>query len=1163
MSTQEPYPERFDCSSDTEDEGPVGEPDQDGNTDKPKVPKYHSPLGLTTGSMLLTDHSRASVHVYIREDLKKSQRVKYNTFVEAIFGLTPQTQAEWMDIIAKEKWHDDKVISEELEGFCKASTETARYAPLCNVINRIMEMAHGRLPGVPDTYPIADICVKRNDPLYVRPIEAHRGLGAKRKPDLLTLRGRHAVNLRSHKAGATPPTEGPPVPATVPQHPQSKGRVPERDTPTTKTVVPPAGPAPILANAGDSAVDLAEGSAFPDRRGSSEDNRDRDTAFSAGRSPPSPPSPSSPARKRRRASAPGVRWVDDIMNWELKGSSNLSPLLASFKEDRNRSAIPSSEPRPDKEALSSSAASSVRDDASAASDYDDDTASAGMKRRRRQSDLIDCVRLPEPPGSVEENMDSEEREPYDLRAAAIQTGSYALETLASTFGTRLFCVNILFQNDRLYLWYYDACGFVYTDSISLIEDFERAAALFVGVACATPAQLGALPPVIKPPRLARYPENWPPENLKGHTVKIPQTVRRPDGEVARMRDIHLTLQDSVFTQYIVAGRRTFVYTVKTRPDISKGKLIVKLSYQVTRRWKEHELIDKATKAGVGHLPTVHAYGDLWKMSEGVRGVFYKKEKIEYEDRTLRAIIYSKYVPLETLFPTSPESIPLMAYQMIDCEQFIVTVSSCAYYPNFLGLHDLRYKANILHRDISVNNVMYEHRDGRLYFILIDFDMATVVSDDPNVPYKCRSKHRTGTLAFMAVALIQDAARGTSQSPGQKNIAHLLCHDLESIFWLCLWCTLVMVAADSQDQREEFLAIVRAWETKDLWMIASRKKVIKSSELDDEGINLSQAAIDASLDIWFATWSKIWNACNAHLNDYRLDAKLAKPKDKPLPVIDWETVDGRITRDNLRKHLTACIPDPYASSVDLANAEDALPPNASAVLDEAIDIKTTLIAETAPAPNTTDANAIGSRPPMAADGTSEDISPASVGPIDLVAATRAISHIGNSLAAVDTGSERRMRTRASTRLAAAKSSSTAATKSGTEQAKPGAGKAKPSARKAKPGTGRAKAVTRRARSPTREQSAEIAKKANAAAKRTAKKASAAAKKITKKAGTTEKKATKKADTTEKEATKKTGGGNRKTTKQTSPAEKTAKRVAAMTARDSEAENDIRKRLRPRK
>ncbi|KAJ3524518.1 hypothetical protein NM688_g8544 [Phlebia brevispora] len=671
MSTQEPCPDRFDCS-DTEEESPVGEPDQDGNTAKPKAPKHHTPLGLTTGSMLLTDHSRASVHVYVREDLKRSQRVKYNTFVEAIFGLTPQTQTEWMDIIAKEKWHDDTVISEALESFCEASTETARYAPLCTAINRIMEMAHGRLPGVPDTYPIADICVKRNDPLYVRPIEAHRGLGAKRKPDLLTLRGRHAVNLRSHKASGTPPSEGPPVPA--------------KDTATAETIAPlqRAGTAPTSANTGDSAIDPANpvgGPASAEGRGSSEENRDHDTASSAGRGPRSPPFPLSPARKRRRASAPGVRWVDDIMNWELKGSSNLSPLLASFKEDRNRGAIPSSETRLDEEALSSSAASSPRDDASVASDYDDDSASAGMKRRRRQSDLIDCVRLPEPPSSAKENMDSEEREPYDLRAAAIQTGSYALETLACTFGTRLFCVNILFQNDRLYLWYYDACGFVYTDSISFIEDFERTAALFVGVACATPAQLGALPPVIKPPRLAPYPENWPPENLNGHTIKIPRTVRGPNGKGTRTQDVHLTLQDSVFTQYIVAGRRTFVYTVKTRPNISKGKLIVKLSYQVSRRWKEHELIDKATKAGIGHLPTVHAYGDLWKMSDGVRGVFYKKEKTEYEDRTLRAIIYSKYLPLETLFPTSPESIPVMADQMIDCERFVASMPSCAYYPD--------------------------------------------------------------------------------------------------------------------------------------------------------------------------------------------------------------------------------------------------------------------------------------------------------------------------------------------------------------------------------------------------------------------------------------------------------------------------------------------------
>ncbi|KAJ3559509.1 hypothetical protein NM688_g312 [Phlebia brevispora] len=283
----------------------------------------------------------------------------------------------------------------------------------------------------------------------------------------------------------------------------------------------------------------------------------------------------------------------------------------------------------------------------------------------------------------------------------------------------------------------------------------------------------------------------------------------------------------------------------------------------------------------------------------------------------------------------------------------------------------------------------------------------------------------------------------------------------------------MVAADSPEQREEFLAIVRAWETKDLWMIASRKKVIKSSDLFNEGINLSQAAIDAGLDSWFRAWGRIWNACNAHLNDYFFNLRDAKKKNKPLPAMDWETVNGYVTRDNLRKYLAGCTLDPDASPVDLANAEDALSLNAT----------TALIAEAAPVPDTNDSDAIDGKPSVTADVVSEDVSP--VGTLELAAATHAANLTDSHMATVHAGGHR-MKTRASTRLAAAKAASPAARKA-----------ASPATRKARPGG--AKAVTRRARSPTREQSVEIAKKAKAAAKRTAKKANAAAKKTTKEDG----------------------------------------------------------------
>ena len=50
-----------------------------------------------------------------------------------------------------------------------------------------------------------------------------------------------------------------------------------------------------------------------------------------------------------------------------------------------------------------------------------------------------------------------------------------------------------------------------------------------------------------------------------------------------------------------------------------------------------------------------------------------------------------------------------------------------------GLHDLRYKAHIIHHDISLGNLMYERLDdGKIWLILNDFDLAVMV-DDSGLP----------------------------------------------------------------------------------------------------------------------------------------------------------------------------------------------------------------------------------------------------------------------------------------------------------------------------------------------------------------------------------------------------------------------------------------------
>ncbi len=203
--------------------------------------------------------------------------------------------------------------------------------------------------------------------------------------------------------------------------------------------------------------------------------------------------------------------------------------------------------------------------------------------------------------------------------------------------------------------------------------------------------------------------------------------------------------------------------------------------------------------------------------------------------------------------------------------------------------------------------MWELRNSRLHFVLIDFDMATVVSHRSNQPYVPSSKHRTGTLAFMAVDLIRDAARAAQGDPDYVAIPHLLCHDYESIFWLCYWCMLVLLAVD-EHARTLLLDVVRAWETSEFWVLSRSKAILRVDAPDDEGIYLPPAAHSAGLYDWHAVWLTFWFDVDKIMRPHRLKRAVARNHGQDIPTIDYETAGGLITRDNLRARLTAVLPD---------------------------------------------------------------------------------------------------------------------------------------------------------------------------------------------------------------------------------------------------------------
>ena len=504
----------------------------------------------------------------------------------------------------------------------------------------------------------------------------------------------------------------------------------------------------------------------------------------------------------------------------------------------------------------------------------------------------------------------------DLESAQ-QLASYALELMAGTNGTRLHCLGYVVKDDTITPWYFDASGMITTsDSLSLVRDFNKFAAFVVALASCTPAQYGALPEtaIRSPPQ---DPASFPQQQLSGCFLTM--------HDIKTNNEVQVKLVKHIFTQYSLVGRRTFLYTANVDDTASPLEdVVVKFSYQALTRDPEQGFVKKARDAGVRHLPEIHMTADLWKMSDGVRQIFYETTKglATFEDRSLRSIMYRRYRPVNRLFARKCELVPVMVAQMIDCMSFQSLVARAFADVWFVptGIDDLRYKAGILHRDISVHNIMYEERDNKYHFVLIDFDMAANVVptlQPGESTYVTSSKNRTGTLPFMARDFIQDAADARAHPEREWTpIPHYLRHDLESLYFVSIYCLASYVLdqlnkAEQDALREEMLAWERPGKLTDIY------KNKDSCCLSGFTTRLSPST--SSLEGWLTAWCMFFQSCNGAKTLLRMKCaslKSEEEKNAARAKFDEETLDGRFTPDALREALESWMPLPVDVNVEL-------------------------------------------------------------------------------------------------------------------------------------------------------------------------------------------------------------------------------------------------------
>jgi hypothetical protein len=193
--------------------------------------------------------------------------------------------------------------------------------------------------------------------------------------------------------------------------------------------------------------------------------------------------------------------------------------------------------------------------------------------------------------------------------------------------------------------------------------------------------------------------------------------------------------------------------------------------------------------------------------------------------------------------------------------------------------------------------MYTKRDGKDWFILIDFDLAVKVDKDGQ-PLGPTSRHRTGTLPFMACDLLQAIASQESHGQEDKGVVHCVRHDFESLYWVTVWCAMSVKRTGEVPDGKESLrkSELLLWESGDYKHIARTKLALLTKPIEISELELSPSFEHLRLFIR-AFFMPFWSGSVA--NDRW--AMTQPPKVRAFvhePFQLFETWRGEVTRDTL-------------------------------------------------------------------------------------------------------------------------------------------------------------------------------------------------------------------------------------------------------------------------
>ena len=371
--------------------------------------------------------------------------------------------------------------------------------------------------------------------------------------------------------------------------------------------------------------------------------------------------------------------------------------------------------------------------------------------------------------------------------AWLDLGRYAREVLAGSLPSRRFVLGFTLFGSLMRIWEFDRLGGIASEQFDINKDGLRFVSIILGFLWMSEEQLGFDPTIIT-------------ENSQ-QFIEIER-----EGSTER-----LILDEVVKRARCIAGRATICWKAHREKD-PHATFVVKDSWQHPEREEEGEMLRMAIDKGVVHVARYYHHetvrvrsvdddvrDNVRKGLDITRATNYRRGRSDpwpstnisadtsregrtistagakrSSDQTGAPLPHSKRPCSASPTKTNADALPNRVHRRVILCDYGIPIHKAGSRETLLaaladciqGHESLRRKASLLHRDISVNNLMMDENNRGF---LIDLDLAI---NEQRVGTS-GAKGKTGTWAFMAVGALQ----------GEQ---HSFMHDLESFFWVLFW-----------------------------------------------------------------------------------------------------------------------------------------------------------------------------------------------------------------------------------------------------------------------------------------------------------------------------------------------------------------------------------------